>query len=38
MHYIADLAQGNPWGFAFIVLFVVLGLMAMFTEHMAAKR
>lgn len=38
MHFLFDLAKGNPWGLAFIVLFVVLGLMALFTESMAEKR
>lgn len=38
MDYILDLAKGNPWGFTFIVLFAVLGLMALFTESMAVKK
>lgn len=38
MDYILDLAKGNPWGFAFISIFVVLGLMALFTESIAVKK
>jgi hypothetical protein len=38
MRFLIDLAQGNPWGLAFIILFIVLGIMAMVTDHMAVKR